>query len=522
MARIMIAEPLAAAGVAALRASGHDVVEPRGDIREPEGLEQLARSDALIVRSATTVDAELLDAGPQLRVVGRAGVGLDNIDVDAATERGVIVVNAPRANSISAAEHTMALLLAVARNVPQAHRALVDGRWERSKWAGTELHDKTLGIIGLGNIGGLVAGRARAFGMHLLGHDPFVSDARASELDVSLVGLDELVAESDFLTLHLALTPDTRDLISAPLLEFAKPTLRIVNVARGGVINEQDLADAIGAGRIAGAGLDVFENEPLTASPLLDLPGVVVTPHLGASTAEAQERAGITIAEQVDLALAGEFVPFAVNVDATAAADEVRPYILLAEELGARFARLVDDVSDVEVVFAGEIGGYDCRVLELAVVQGLISASDPAATFVNAESVAAELGIRALSRASVRSPSGHVSAIKLDGSGHSLAGTILPSGQQRLLAIDGITIDLAPAPHLVAIVNDDTPGVVGAVGSLLGDASINIDDMHLGRSDDGGRALIAVATSGAIPDEVIAAMEGLDSIHSVRRLDLRH
>src|SRR6478736_9307146 len=313
MARILVTEEIADGGLDRLRAAGHEV-DVQLDLSRL--LTSVVGAHALIIRSATQVTPEVLEAGRDLMVVGRAGIGLDNVDVDAATRRGVMVVNAPQSNIISAAEHTMALLLAQARNVPQAHAALKAGRWERSKWNGVELADKTLGIVGLGRIGKLVAQRCLAFGMKLVAYDPFVSEDAARRINVELLPLDELVARSDFVTLHLAKTPETMGLIGADLLAKAKPGIRIVNVARGGIVDEQALADAIRSGHVAGAALDVFSEEPCLDSPVFELDEVVVTPHLGASTVEAQDKAGDTIADMVLLALAGDFVPFAVNVSA--------------------------------------------------------------------------------------------------------------------------------------------------------------------------------------------------------------
>ena len=313
MARILVTEEIAEGGLDRLRAAGHEV-DVRNGLSPEDLLAAIAGAAALIIRSATTVTEEVLAAGSDLLVVGRAGIGLDNVDVDAATRRGVMVVNAPQSNIVSAAEHTMALLLAQARNVPQAHSALVAGRWERSKWEGVELADKTLGIAGLGRIGKLVADRARAFGMRLIAYDPFVSAERGRQLGVELLPLDQVVSESDFLTIHLPKTAETKGLIGRDLLLKAKPTLRVINVARGGIVDEAALADAVREGVVAGAALDVFDNEPTTESPLFELDSIVVTPHLGASTREAQDKAGDTIADMVQLALAGEFVPFAVNL----------------------------------------------------------------------------------------------------------------------------------------------------------------------------------------------------------------
>lgn len=520
MARILVPEKLAPAGLDALRSAGHEV-DVQLDLDEAGLLKAIVGAHAVIIRSATQVTADVLAAADVLQVIGRAGVGLDNVDTEAATAAGVMVANAPTSNSVSAAEHTMALLTSVARNVPQAHAALVDGRWERSSWGGVELFDKTLGIVGLGNIGGLVAQRAKAFGMRLVGHDPFVSEERATELGVELLGLDEVVAESDFLTLHLARTPETVDLINAERLASAKPNLRVINVARGGIVNEADLAAAITDGTIAGAAIDVFDSEPKTESPLFSLPQVVVTPHLGASTAEAQARAGETIAEQVIQALAGDFVPFAVNVSARGVSEVVRPFLPLAEQLGAQFSRLVGgSPAAVDVVFAGEIGGMDCRMAELAVTKGLMSERvDVPVTYVNAEDLAAEAGLKINARATTKTPSGLVNGIKVEGEGHSIAGTLqFPSGEARIIAVDGITIDLPPSEHLLLIINDDKPGMIGEVGTIFGAGEVNIDDMHLARPSDPGLALLAISTSVPIPEAVIAKLNELDSISSVKEV----
>lgn len=525
MARVLITEKLAERGLELLRNAGHEVDVQLG--LSPEQLAEAVKgAQGIIIRSATQITKEVIAAADELMIVGRAGVGLDNVDTEAATESGVMVANAPTSNAVSAAEHTMAMLLAVARNVPQAHGALVDGRWERSQWGGVELLDKTLGVIGLGNIGGLVAQRAKSFGMRLIGHDPFVSPERANELGVELMSLDELVADSDFLTLHIARTPDTVDMINAERLKLAKPTLRVINVARGGIVNEADLAEAITNGVIAGAAIDVFDVEPKTDSPLFGVPGVVVTPHLGASTSEAQDRAGEVTAEQVRLALEGEFVPFAVNIAAKAMNDQVQPFLPLAEQLGAQFSRLVDGKpQDVEVVFAGEIGGLDCRMLELAVIKGLVGElSDSPVSFVNAESVASQNDVKVTARCSTKTPSNLVNGIRIDGGGHSLAGTVhLPSGESRIVAVDGITIDLPASDNLLLVLNDDTPGMIGQVGTIFGEAKINIDDMHLGKAvrDGGveqGKALLAISTAVPIPDVVVAKINELPSILSVKAI----
>lgn len=519
--RILVTEKLAETGLDLLREAGHEVDVQLG--LSPEDLRKaIVGAHGLIIRSATQVTADIFEASDVLQVVGRAGVGLDNVDTEAATATGVIVANAPTSNSVSAGEHTLAMLLAVARNVPQAHAALTQGRWERSNWGGVELMEKTLGIVGLGNIGGIVAVRAKSFGMRLVGHDPFVSPDRAAELGVELMDLDELVSEADFLTLHLARTPETVNLINAQRLKLAKPNLRIVNVARGGIINESDLAEAISAGTIAGAAIDVFDSEPKTESPLFDLDQVVVTPHLGASTSEAQTRAGETIADQVRLALAGDFVPFAVNVDARGVPESVRPFLPLAELLGAQFSRLVESPSSVEIVFAGEIGGMDCRMAELAVVKGLVSQrAETPVSYVNAEDLAEQLGVKVNARATTKTPSGLVNGIKIEGEGHSIAGTIdLVTGGVRIISIDGITIEMPSNEHLLLVVNEDSPGMIGKVGTIFGEAGINIDDMHLGQSAAGDVALIALSTSTEVPDVIFAKLNELPQVLSVRDISV--
>ena len=346
MARILVTEKIADGGIDELRRAGHEVDEQLG--LSPEQLLDAVRgAQALIVRSATQVTAEVLAAGTDLVIVGRAGLGVDNIDVEAATTRGVMVANAPGTNSLSTAEHAMALLLSQARNIPQANAALKAGRWEKSRWEGTELGGKTLGVLGLGRIGTLVAQRASSFGMRIVAWDPWVSADRARQLGIELLELDEVFAEADFVTIHLLKTKESTNLVGDDLLAKAKPGLRLINAARGGIIDEAALARAIEEGRVGGAALDVFATEPTTESPLFGFDQVVVTPHLGASTAEAQDKAGVVVAEQVVLALAGRFVPFAVNVAASEAPEPVQPYLPLAERLGAVFGELIDALPTV-------------------------------------------------------------------------------------------------------------------------------------------------------------------------------
>ncbi len=519
MARILVTEKLAESGLDGLRSAGHDV-DVRLDLTADQLLEAVVGASALIIRSATQVDAEVLAAGVDLVVVGRAGIGLDNVDVEAATRRGVMVVNAPQSNILSAAEQTMALLLAVARNVPQAHAALVAGKWERSRWEGVELHGKTLGIVGLGRIGTLVAQRALAFGMRLVAFDPYVAPERARQLGIELVTLDELVARADFLTLHVAKTPETVGLVGAELLAKAKPELRVINVARGGIVDEAALAEAIAEGRIAGAALDVFAKEPTTESPLFALPSVVVTPHLGASTVEAQDKAGQTIAEQVQLALAGEFVPFAVNVSASEASETVRPYLPLAEQLATLFAGLASGVpAVVEVEYQGQIADYDTRILTLSVLKGLFSgATDEPVSYVNAPQLAEERGVE-VRETKTSTAVDFVNLVTVRGGGHELSGTLAGAkGEPRLVVLDGHSVEVPPAHHMLVVRNDDKPGMIGRVTSALGRSGINISDIHVGRSPAGDAALMVLATDDVVAPELLEELRSLPGITSVHAL----
>ncbi len=521
MSRILVTESIAQSGLDRLRAAGHEVDVQLG-LGPEQLLEAVRGAHALIIRSATTVSADVIAAGVGLVVIGRAGIGLDNVDVDAASRHGVMVVNAPQSNTVSAAEHTMGLLLAQARNIPQAHAALLSGRWERSRWTGVELAEKTLGIIGLGRIGKLVAQRAHAFGMHLLGHDPFVSPDRARQVSVELVDLPQLMAESDFVTVHVAKTPDTVGLVDADLLAKAKPTMRLINVARGGIVDEPALADAIREGRIAGAALDVFAEEPCTSSPLLDLPEVVATPHLGASTREAQDKAGQTIADQVALALAGEFVPFAVNVSASEATESVRPFLPLAEQLGALFAGLCPELpTQIDIEFAGEIGGYDNKITELSVVKGLLKAiSDSPVTYVNALDIAKDRGIKVRS-ITTTTTTDYVNVIAIRGGDHAIAGTLAGlKSEPRIVMVDENHVDLPPTEHMLVVRNDDRPGVIGRVGTILGEADVNIDDMNVGRGDYEMGALMVISTSVPVPPPVIDRLRAADGVDDVYAIDL--
>ena len=516
MARVLVAEKIADSGLDRLREAGHEVDIQIG-LSPVELLEAVKGAHGLVIRSATTVTAEVIAAGTDLVVVGRAGIGLDNVDVAAATAAGVMVVNAPQSNILSAAEQTMALLLAQARNVPQAHAALIAGRWERSKWEGVELADKTLGIIGLGRIGKLVAQRALAFGMKLIAYDPFVASERALQLGIELVDLDTLLATADFVTLHVAKTPETIGLINAERLAKAKKGIRIVNVARGGIIVEDDLAEAIRSGQVAGASIDVWAHEPTTESPLFALPQVVVAPHLGASTHEAQDKAGATIAEMVELALAGEFVPFAVNVNAAEASETVKPFLALAEKLGELFASLSGGAPPViEIEYQGQLADYDTRILTLAVLKGFFGvASDEPVSYVNAPQMAEDKGIE-VRDTTTSTAHDYINLVTIRGREHAIAGTLTGlKGEARIVMLDDNTLDVPPADDMLVVRNDDHPGVIGSVGTVLGDAGVNISDMTVGRSPEGKGAIMVVLTSAPVDAETLAALLAAEGIIEV-------
>jgi len=517
MARILVTEPLADAGLDALRAAGHDVDVQVG-LSPEDLLGVMPGAHALIVRSATKVTAEVIAAGRDLVVVGRAGVGVDNVDTVAATRQGVMVVNAPGSNSLSTAEHAFALLLSQARNVPQANAALKGGKWERSKWEGVELHGKTLGVLGLGRIGTLVAQRGHAFGMRLVAWDPWMAPERARQLGIELLELDELFARADFVSIHVNKTKDTVGLVGKELLEKAKPGLRIVNAARGGIVDEAALAQALENGRIGGAALDVFDAEPTTESPLFGFDNVVVTPHLAASTAEAQDKAGQVIAEQVLLALAGEFVPFAINVEASEAGESVRPYLPLAERLGTLFAQLSDGISPLlEVEYEGELAAGDTRLLTLSLLKGFFGpGSEDPVSYVNAPQIAEARGMEVRETKSTTSHE-YLNVVKVRGGGHGIAGTLFGlRGEPRIVMIDDHDVELPLAANLLVVQNDDRVGMMALVTATVAEAGVNIADMRLGRSPSGGSALAAITSDQPFPEDLAERLAGQPGILDVR------
>ncbi|WP_204294762.1 phosphoglycerate dehydrogenase [Actinoplanes campanulatus] len=516
---VLVTEELAAAAL--------DVLAEDFEVRHVDGTDRaaltdaLADADAVIIRSATRIDAPILAAGQRLRVVARAGVGLDNVDVPAATARGVLVVNAPTSNIVSAAEQAVALLLAVARHTAAASAALKAGAWRRSAYTGVEVQGKTVGVVGLGRIGVLFAQRMAAFGVRLVAYDPYVQPARAAQLGVRLVTLEELLRESDFVSVHLPRTPETVGLIGEKELALVKPGVRIVNAARGGLVDERALAEALTDGRVAGAGLDVFETEPLTASPLFTLDNVVATPHLGASTVEAQDKAGLAVARSVRLALRGEFVPDAVNVRAGGPVDEdVRPLLPLAERLGRVLTAVAGHLPErVTVEVRGAAAGHDVTVLELAVLKGLFApvVSEPV-TYVNAPHLAAERGVT-VETAAVEEP-GDLIRVRgglPDGRTVSVAGRAVAT----LVEVDDFDLDLPLGGVLLFFRYTDRPGVVGRIGTTLGRAGVNIAAMRVSRRAAGGEALMTLTVDSSVEPDLLGRVAAEIGASRAAVVDLR-
>jgi D-3-phosphoglycerate dehydrogenase len=522
--KVVVAEALAQAGIDVLSASA-EVIDASGRDRSAL-LAELADAEGLVVRSATKVDATMIAAAPRLRVIGRAGIGVDNIDLDAATRAGVLVVNAPEANTISAAEHTIALLLAQARQIPQADARTRSGVWDRKSFQGVELFAKTLGVIGLGRVGTLVAHRAAAFGMKVIAYDPFISRDRARRIGVDLVELEEVLERSDFTTIHLPLTADTEGLLGKDNLARCKPGMRIVNTSRGGIIDELALVEAVRSGHIGGAALDVFATEPLTESPLFELTQVVLTPHLGASTIEAQDKAGTHVAEAVAAALRGDLVLSAVNIDlGREVAEEVREYLPVAEQLGRVFMGLAGGTSDqIRVAAAGRLGGVEVRPLGLAVLKGGLGAvSTQAVSYVNVLKLAEEKGIRLVIESTEHSPE-YVSMLTVSGTvgGHeiSVAATQSRKGPM-LIEILSHDVELPISRHLLIVRNADVPGMIGRVGQFLGDIGVNIANMVVGRSRvTNDAAMMGLNLDQPLSDDQVAKLRQVPGVEEARYVEV--
>jgi D-3-phosphoglycerate dehydrogenase len=526
--KIFVADDVNESGLEPLRSAGF-VVEKRTGLKGDELAEALSDADGLVVRSETKVTAQLLETAVRLRVIGRAGVGVDNIDVAAATQRGVIVMNAPDGNTMTTAEHTLALLLALARRVPSGQASLKAGRWERKKFVGVELRGKTLGVVGLGRIGRVVASRALGFEMKVVAFDPFVAPDQLRELGIELAPLEEVCARADFITVHTPLTPETRGIIGAREFARMKQGVRVINCARGGLIDERALYAAIKEGRVAGAALDVFEEEPPPADyPLVALEEVVATPHLGASTKEAQEGVAVIVAEQMrDFFLTGA-VNGAVNVPAVGAQElkALEPYLALAERLGRFQAQLVDEpVRAVEIEYAGEAASFDAAPVTRSFLAGLLRNMSARVNVVNALLIAEERGIAVTvshkhgTLGEARSPVR--TRVRTTAGEHTIAGALF--GQQsdgRVTEIDSFRIEATPAGNMLLTRSSDVPGVIGRVGAILGDHGVNISRFHLGRRERGGEAMAVIETDEPLDDATLEELRSFEPVISARRIAL--
>lgn len=522
MPRVLVTDRIGEEGLALLRDNLE--VDVMLGMKPDELIEVIPDYQALVVRSETKVTAEVLRAGRELIVVGRAGIGVDNIDVDAATERGIVVVNAPAAITIATAEHTLGLMLALARHIPEAHGSLKSGKWERSKFVGVELRGKTLGVAGLGRIGAEVARRARAFDMRVIGYDPFVLPERFQSIGVSLVTLDELLRESDFITLHLPLTAQNHHFLDDEQFRRMKDGVRVLNVARGELISEEALVRALDSGKVAGAAIDVFEKEPPVAeSPLIQHPNAVVTPHLGASAAEAQERLSVDVAEQLITALKGEPVAYAVNAPMIAAEafQFIAPFLQVATQAGSLATQLSSgQLEHVEIEYEGDLADHDTTPLKSAVIRGLLSpVSEENVTLINAGLIAEQRGMR------IRESKGQHESIYKDlisvylktSTGDISVSATLSQDGPHIVEINGFWVDVSPeAGFLLLCENVDQPGMIGRIGSFLGEKSINISFMRVGRQKQGTRALMVLGLDGEIDAQTQAEIEAIPDIYSVR------
>jgi D-3-phosphoglycerate dehydrogenase / 2-oxoglutarate reductase len=511
--KVLITEKLADAGVELLKQDFE--VDVLLELSPEELLERIDEYDGLIIRSATKVTADVIERAGNLKAIGRAGIGVDNIDIEAATKRGVLVANAPESNTVAAAEHTLGLMLAAARRIPAADSSLREGEWKRSAFKGVEVSEKTLGLVGLGHVGAIVTRGATGMGMRVLAYDPYVSEDRMRSMNVERAEtLDEVFQNSDFVSLHVPRTPQTAGMVDAGALEMMKPDAYLINVARGGLVDEVALYNALKEGTIAGAALDVFQEEPTTDSPLFTLPNVVVTPHLGASTAEAQDRAGITAAEQVATALRGAVPMHAINapVPVGEGAEFVAQFSGLCEALGSLLYQLTDRPGNVlRIEYTGEIVDYDTRLLDVSAQKGLLEPMvfEPL-NFVNTPALARDRGLKVeTSRVSESADYTSLVALRLeDERGENVvSGTLVgPRMQPRLVEVMGFDMDIVPEKHMLFIRNEDVPGMIGKLGTVLGEHGINIGNMAVGRGEPGSRAAMAVTVDEPVPEEVLEAL----------------
>jgi D-3-phosphoglycerate dehydrogenase len=528
MFKILISDNLSEEGQRILKADPEVELDAREKVSAEELLKIIPNYDALIVRSDSKVTKEVLAAGSRLKVVGRAGVGLDNVDTPEATRRGIIVMNTPDGNTISTAEHTFSMIMALARNIPQADASLRAGKWERKKFMGTELYGKTLGIIGLGRIGTEVAKRALSFGMRIMAYDPFVSQEKAEKLGIELATVEEIIAGADFITVHTPKNKETDGLIGRAQFEKMKPGVRIINCARGGIIRQADLREALKSGKVAGAALDVFDEEPPKDAELLGLPNIVVTPHLGASTEEAQINVAMVMAEQILDVLKGRMIRNAVNIPSipTELFKEMTPYLTLAERLSSFQAQVLDgQVRKITIKYAGEVCAFPTNLLSVAVVKGLLSSMlSDTINFVNALVLAKERGIEVVETNSKETQdftSTFAVEVETDKSVRQIVGTLIGKKREpRVISVFGFYTDFIPEGNLLVFTHTDEPGIVGRMGTMLGDAHVNIAALHMGRNQLGGDAVSILNLDAGVPPELLAKLAQTAKIKDIKLVKL--
>jgi len=525
--KILVSDKLAKEGVEALQKGPGIQVDVITNLTKEELIAKIGEYDALVVRSATKVTADVIEAGVKLKAIGRAGVGIDNIDVKAATKKGIIVLNAPEGNTISTAEHTMAMLMSLSRQTPQACATLKNKVWDKNKFVGVELYKKTLGIIGLGRIGAEVAKRAAAFNMKVLGYDPFIAQERAEKLGIELAEVSEIFQQADFITFHTPLNNDTRHIVNAETIKTMKTGVRIINCARGGIVDEKALYDAIVEGKVAGAALDVFEKEPDIENPLLQLEQVIATPHLGASTKEAQVNVAIDVAEQILIALADGPVKTAVNIPAISPEllKTIKPYLDLGEKLGRMHGQFADGrIEGIEIIYSGDIATQETGPITTTVLKGLFDVIlNEQVNLVNAPFIAQE---RAIKVAEVKTTAAQdftnllTVNLKTDKGSLAIAGTIFGKNNIRIVQIDGYHIDLVPAPYLIFTRHEDRPGVIGHTGTILGAKGVNIARMQVGRKDVGGEAIMVLEIDHEVSKEVLKEIATMNGIKVAKFINL--
>jgi len=516
--KVLIADKAAPEGIEKLKAAGLEVDVKTG-LNEEQLTGIIGDYDAMMVRSETKVTSKIIDAAKKLKIIGRAGVGVDNIDVPAATKKGIVVVNSPEGNTIAAAEHTFAMMMALSRNIPQACSSLKQKKWEKSKFMGSELYNKVLGIIGIGKIGSRVATYAQGLGMKVICYDPFINEDYAKKLGVTVRSLDDVLKESDYITLHLPKTKETAKMINKDKIALMKNGVKILNVARGGIIDENDLKEALLSKKIAAAAIDVFEVEPAPDNPLIELDNVIATPHLGASTVEAQVNVAVDVAEQIADVLKGEPARAAVNIPSMRAdiLGPVKPFLPLAEKLGKFAAQIMSGpVSEVEISYLGELSGHNITPLTTAVLKGILSlALGEAVNHVNASLIAKERGIsvKEVKSESAENFSNLISVSVFSGRDKkTVAGTVLGSFGERLVKIDDLQTDVLPSGYLLITEHTDKPGIIGKVGTLLGDKKINIASMDVGRRSIGGHAVMVLNIDNPVSEEIIGQIKKIEGI----------